>query len=262
MEVHANSAPVLDNPQLPDTLYSRFDPVILSIRATDSDDLDSLVRVWLEVVGSDKGEIELTGPDADNRWSITIERSFAAGIIGDFAFNFYAEDTFQEIGGPIGQTVTVENHPPVISNLIAPDTMYLPTQAEGSDTAALFLTVDDDQTLLDIYMVYFTSVRNDTIPNPTVFYLYDNGAGEDQTAGDGIYSQGIVLFWSNSPGKYTFTFKAKDMVEQESTPIVHDMWVIPNPNMSFGGQYPSKITLPVVQTDRTCHPFQMERGLR
>ena len=51
VEVRANSAPVLEGPQLPDTLVSGFDPVTLSIRAYDPDDLDSLVRVWLEVEG-------------------------------------------------------------------------------------------------------------------------------------------------------------------------------------------------------------------
>jgi hypothetical protein len=260
VEVRANSAPVLEDPLLPDTLVSGFDPVTLSVRATDPDDLDSLVRVWLEVVGSGKDDIELSGPDANNRWSVAIDRSFAAGIIGEFPFNFYGEDTFQDIGGPVGQVVTVENNPPVIWDLVAPDTMVLPTQAVGTDTAELFLTIEDDQTLADIYAVYFTSVFNDTVPNPTVFYLFDDGLGADQVAGDGIYSQGIVLAWDNRPGKYTFTFVAQDLVEQESDPIVHDMWVVPSPVLQ-GSPGMSRRTPITLSGERACNPFHLERRL-
>jgi len=258
VELRANSAPVLEDPQLPDTLVSRFDPVTLSVRASDPDDQDSLVRVWLDVEGSGKGEIALTGPDQDQRWSVTIDRYFAAGIMGAYPFNFYGEDTFQEIGGPVGQTVLVENNPPVISNLVAPDTMVLPTEAVGSDTALLFLNVDDDQTSADVWAVYFTSVRNDTVPNPTVFYLFDDGSGADVTAGDGIYSQGIVLFWDDPPGKYTFTFIAQDLLAQTSVPIIHDMWVVPAPGVEASPEL--RFQLPIVlRDDRSCSPFHLER---
>jgi len=258
VELRANSAPVLEDPVLPSLLESGFDTLTLSVRATDSDELDSLVRVWLDVQGSGKGEITLAGPDQDHRWSITIDRSFAAGIVGDYAFNFYGEDTFQEIGGPVGQTVMVENNPPVISNLVAPDTMVLPIQAVGSDTALLFLNVEDDQTLIDIWAVYFTSVLNDTVPNPNVFYLFDDGSGADVTAGDGIYSQGIVLFWNNTPGKYTFTFLAQDLLGQTSNPIIHDMWVVPPPGVQTSPELPYSISV-AHGDNRACSPFQVER---
>jgi hypothetical protein len=262
VEINANSAPTLFNPVLPDTLVSGFDSLTLSVTALDSDYQDSVIRVWLEVEGSNKGEIDLEGPDADHHWSITIDSSFAAGILGNYPFQFYAEDTYQEIAGPLGQMVYVENTPPTISNLVMPDTMILPTQSEGSDTAALFLNVDDDQTLLDIpeNAVYFTIVRNDTIPNPTVYPLFDNGTGEDQIAGDGIYSLGIVLFWDDPIGKYTFTFKAKDMVEQESNPIIHDMWVI-GPTAFLGRGLISQTPTGLIsqKSGPLCHPFSLGR---
>jgi hypothetical protein len=262
VEVRANSAPVLENPQLPDTLVSGFDPVTLSIRAYDPDDLDSLVRVWLEVEGSGKEDMELDGPDADDRWSISIERSFAVCIEGDFQFKFYAEDTFQEIGGPVGGLVTVENDPPTLSNLIAVDTMYLPTQADTSDTSELYVDVDDDQTLADIIEVTFTSVRNDTIPNPNIFYLFDDGTGADEVAGDGTYSQGIVLFWNNPVGKYTFTFRAKDCVDQLSDSLTHDMWVVPQPGTLATGEQKYFKEPMILPNDRLCNPFQAERRQR
>ena len=82
VEVRANTAPVLENLQLPDTLYSGFSPLTLSVRALEPDDLDSVTHVWLDVLGSGKDDLELSGPGADNRWSLEIDASFAAGILG------------------------------------------------------------------------------------------------------------------------------------------------------------------------------------
>jgi hypothetical protein len=257
--VTANLPPILEDPQLPAILESGFDSLItLSVRATEPDDLDSLVRVWLEVEESNKGEIDLKGPDADNRYSIDIDRSFAAGIDGDKLFLFYAQDTFLEIGGPIGQLITVENNPPTLSNLVMPDTMYLPTEPGDCDTADIFLDVDDDQTLIDIYFVYFTTVLNDTNPPSQPFAMVDDGTGADLTAGDGTYSQGIVLCSYNTPGKYTFTFIAEDLLEQESDPLEHDLWVI-SPATSL-----SRIRQPVYSKTASWrhgplpNPFQTE----
>ena len=257
--ISVNSAPILLNPVLPDTLVSGFDSLTLSVTGRDSDYQDFVIRVWLEVPGSNKGEIDLTGPGFYVIWSLAIDSSFAAGIQGNYPFQFYAEDTYQEIAGPLGQIVYVENTPPTISNLVMPDTMILPTQAEGSDTARIFLSVSDRQSLADIYQVTFTDILNDTGQVHGPYPLVDNATGADSVAGDGIYSQGIVLSYTNSPGKYEFTFVAEDLVHQQSIPIIHNLWVIAP--TAFTGNSPPPIFLnPRPQeSGPLCHPFQLER---
>jgi hypothetical protein len=279
VEIRSNSFPSLQNPQLPDSLLSGFNDIVLSVTATDSDAQDSVIRVWLEVQGSDKGEIDLTGPDQNHHWSITIDSSFAAGIQGTYPFQFYAEDTFQEITGPVGQNVYVENVPPVLDSLVMPDTMFLPTTPGDCDTADIFLWVSDRQSLLDIYSVTFTTVLNDTGQVHGPYGLSDDGTGADQTAGDGIYSQGIVLCHENTPGKYDFTFVAEDLVGQQSTPIVHTLWVIASvttppliPPRIAGGKStapplsphgvlksPAVVVGDISRNGPNCNPFQAER---
>ncbi len=259
VEVRANTPPTLEDILLPDTLISGFDSLlVLSVRAIEPDDLDSVTHVWLDVVGSGKSDLELSGPSADNRWSLEIDASFAAGILGSYPFEFYAEDTFHEIAGPLTQQVYVENEPPTISNLVMIDTFYLPLPEVGSDTTNIFLDVDDDQTLTDIAEVTFTTVLNDTVPIPGVFYLFDDGYGADQTAGDGTYSVGIVLFSHNTPGKYDFTFMVEDLVGQQSD-STQTMWVLPPPSgLSNAPILPNRLP-PPVRDDRMCNPFQTER---
>ena len=263
VEIYSNNAPTIDAPQVPDTLESGFDSLlVLSIRAIDPDDLDSVTHVWLDVVGSGKDDLELSGPDVDNRWSLEIDASFAAGIQGWYDFDFYAEDTFHQIAGPYVQHVMVENNPPITTNLVMIDTFYLPPPEVGSDTTNIHIDVADDQTLADIDEVTFTSVLNDTVPNPNVFYLFDDGFGADQTAGDGTYSVGIVLFSTNTPGKYEFTFVAEDLVGQQSIPISQVMWVIPPPSSLANAPNPPHRITHLFQDDRLCHHFQEEGRIR
>ena len=258
VEIRSNTFPTLQNPQLPDSLLNGFDDITLSVTATDSDAQDSVIRVWLEVEGSDKGEIDLTGPDVNHHWSLAIDSSFAAGIQGSYPFQFYAEDTFQEITGPVGQVVTVENAPPILDSLVMLDSMFLPITPGDCDTTDIFLWVSDRQSLLDIYTVTFTTVLNDTGQVHGPYGLSDDGTGADQVAGDGIYSQGIVLCHENTPGKYDFTFIAEDLVGQQSAPIVHTLWVI----ASVATPPLSPPTIVVGETSRNgseCYPFQVER---
>ncbi len=257
VEVRANTPPTLQDPILPDTLESGFDTLTISIRALESDDLDSVTHVWLDVLWSGKGDLELSGPDTDNRWSLEIDASFAAGILGLYTFEFYAEDTFHEIAGPLTQQVYVENQPPTTSNLVMLDTFYLPLPEVGSDTTEIFLDVDDDQTLADIFQVGCIVRLNGEITGG--FDLFDDGFGADSIAGDGIFSRGITLADSNTTGPYEFTFVAEDLVGQQSTPISQVMWVLPPPSgLANASILPNRLP-PPVRDDRMCNPFQTER---
>ncbi|MCW8804269.1 MAG: hypothetical protein OQK57_07725 [Ignavibacteriaceae bacterium] len=120
-----------------------------------------------------------------------------------------------------GQT----NIAPVISNLVAPDTVTL-----GTDTTFIFVSVDasDNNGLNDIERVFFNSFLpngNPSSGNP--FIMYDDGTNGDITANDGTYSLVIILPPSGvTLGTYRWEFQAEDRGNKVSIPIIHYAVVI------------------------------------
>lgn len=118
------------------------------------------------------------------------------------------------------------NVAPVISNLIAPDSVQL---MPDSVLIPLHITVSDSNGLSDIQNVFFNSfIPPDYHPssgNP--FTMYDDGDPHhgDQTAHDGIYSL-IVILYSNAPkGVFRFEFQARDRGHLLSNKIIHNITV-------------------------------------
>jgi hypothetical protein len=115
------------------------------------------------------------------------------------------------------------NVAPVISNLVAPDTVFL-----GSSTEIILLTVQahDDNGLNDIKTVYFnTFLPNGSESTGNPFIMYDNGANGDVTKGDGIFSLDIQLPSNTTKGIYRFEFQAKDRRGLLSNKITHNIVV-------------------------------------
>jgi hypothetical protein len=114
-----------------------------------------------------------------------------------------------------------DNVPPVISNLIAPDTVTI-----GSDTTfiQLNLDVEDANGLSDVLAVWFDSYLpngNPSSQNPIA--LYDDGiSGGDVTAGDGKYSRIVILPPVGvTKGTYRWEFRARDRSGTLSNQIIH-----------------------------------------
>lgn len=134
-----------------------------------------------------------------------------------------------EKGDNPGDEVIVEipqnpdnGHPPVISNLAAPDTLQL-----DADTVAFRTTLDvlDADGAEDIRSVYFLSAGG------SVIELFDDGteANGDDVAGDGTYSRILILPPSTPPGTYHFVFRAVDQMNLVSNFIEHTLVVLPAP---------------------------------
>ncbi len=121
------------------------------------------------------------------------------------------------------QFVREGNDPPVIFNLIAPDTMQLPPR--GAVQSTLSVAASDPQGLGDIQQVFFNSYKPDGSPssgNP--FFMADDGnisVSGDETAGDGVYSLTINLPSGTTPGDYRFVFEAVDKSDAHSNKITH-----------------------------------------
>jgi hypothetical protein len=118
------------------------------------------------------------------------------------------------------------NVPPVLSNLIIPDTVFI-----QPDTSFIFITIDaaDENGLDDIEFVFFNSfIPPDYHPssqNPIP--MYDNGeSGGDQSSRDGTFSAIVILPPQGvNAGRYRWEFQARDRTKALSTIIIHNIVV-------------------------------------
>ena len=119
------------------------------------------------------------------------------------------------------------NHPPVISNLVAPDSIKL-----GNQSQVLLLTVSasDPDGLSDVAKLVFNSYKPDSSAsggNP--FIMYDDGLAShgDEKARDGVFSLLISLPPNTQTGTYRFEFQAFDRSNEPSNIIILRLSVKP-----------------------------------
>lgn len=119
------------------------------------------------------------------------------------------------------------NVAPVISNLVAPDTVTIP--ALGGANILMTVKATDADGQPDIKEVFFKSLDSS---DPTFKYLLlDDGGGTsgqsgDAVAGDSVYT--IVISVANSPTirkTYRFAFQAADAFGDTSATVLHRMTI-------------------------------------
>lgn len=115
----------------------------------------------------------------------------------------------------IGCSNPTKNEAPILSDLIAPDSM----QKGSIDFFYVFVKASDPQGLGDIASVFCMVTKpNDTLRGP--YDLNDNGLLGDSVAGDGIFSCGFSPpTLQNLSGNYIFSFKARDKKGAQSNTI-------------------------------------------
>lgn len=143
-------------------------------------------------------------------------------------FNLILLITFTGCEKEYGEVVDpVQNVPPVIKNLFAPDTLTI----SSTDTLKIVISIEafDADGRDDIKSVFFNSYLPDGSPsrsNP--IYLFDDGnlsLNGDSDANDGIYSRIIILPPNTTRGKYRFDFQAIDKKNESSNIISHNLVV-------------------------------------
>lgn len=235
-----NLSPVLSNPVLPDTiLLDSMRDFLTSVEVFDPQGLEDVVAVIYQVypptqpVPSLEDTLKDDGTDGDlipgdGTYSRRIDTSFARGQTGDFFFRFQAIDRAGNQSNPPVRLVKVlsgVNLPPLISNLVAPDTV---SRSVGGEYL-LTLDVTDPQGLDDIARVFFNSYKPDSTPstgNP--FLMRDDGQGGDVVEGDGTYSY-LLIVPVDPPiqlGDYRFEFQAEDKSGAKSNLIIHIITVV------------------------------------
>ena len=147
--------------------------------------------------------------------------------IGVFKAEIYAEgqNGFQSNTAVVTLTIFRGNHIPLLSDLVAPDTLTL-----GSESQFLTLRIKatDPDGQSDIVRVIFNSYKPDGAPssgNP--FQMYDDGVAShgDVAAGDGTYSLIITLPSTTPAGTYKFEFQAFDRSNEASATVIHRVTV-------------------------------------
>jgi hypothetical protein len=119
--------------------------------------------------------------------------------------------------------------PPVISNLVAVDTLIINSDASKPTIFYLSLKVSDKDGQNDIKEVYFKLFKPDGSQTSTPKnIMYDDGDYNnhgDQTAGDGVYSYGGKLLAGTPSGNWKFVFYAADKSDSLSNVIIHYIYI-------------------------------------
>lgn len=231
-EAVENSEPLIVNAVLPDSLRSG-NSNFLSVEVIDPDELSNINTVTAELqnlAGSTLRTLELTlqpgGNETRGTYAGTMDSSFAAERQGDFQLAYQAEDLVGAASNILNGPIFLENLGPYLNNVQLADTVQLPTA--GADTLVVRVKANDPQGLTDLEMVEVTIQR--VGGSPAVIEMFDNGDFDgfrDEVAGDGIYSRGLVLSQSSTPGKFFFTFEGQDKVANISAAVVDSLVILP-----------------------------------
>jgi hypothetical protein len=177
----------------------------------------------------DDGNVSLHGDlvNGDNTFSnkYPFSQSF---LNGKYTIQYYIVNSSDKVTLVAEHSFNYNNNiadvPPVVSNLVAPDTVSL-----ASDTVHIPLSIQvaDSNGLKDIEFVFFNSFLpsgNPSSQNP--FIMYDDGTHTDAVAGDGIYSLTIGLPPTGvTLGTYRWEFQARDRQKKTSNIIIHNIVV-------------------------------------
>lgn len=137
--------------------------------------------------------------------------------------SFFAEVTALDKNGFSSNTLRLTfsilrlNQPPMLSNLVAPDTVSRSTE----DSFVITVVATDPDGPSDILSVTRTT------PSNLVLYLNDSGINGDITAGDNIFTETVSLSPTQPLGTYPFSFKATDRSNASSSIIVKSIVVAP-----------------------------------
>lgn len=150
-------------------------------------------------------------------------------LVGDFVVKLWAEGQNGEVSNVffLPLHITRFNHPPVISDLKAPDTLHL------GDTLSLTIKASDPDGLADLYEVGYRSLKPDGsfANNGNMILMFDDGNSAfpsgDVGAGDGIYTYTTTVPQTAQRGTYRYTFSALDKSRTLSNLITKILVILP-----------------------------------
>ena len=180
---------------------------------------------WLRIQLRDDGSGADLAP-GDGEFSARLTFELAQSDAGAFRIRVQALAGAGFQSNAREQTLLVlrENAPPLLSNLIAPDTVLLPPT--GSSLVRMSVDATDPDGPEDIQEVYFLSL--DSSDPSRKFFLLDDGDANvsgDAVAGDGTYSIIVQLPATTSRKTYRIAFQAADTFGDTSATLLHNLTV-------------------------------------
>lgn len=166
----------------------------------------------------------------DSLYSGKVTFQILRSTVGVFPVELFAQDAagFRSNSSILSVRIVRLNRAPVLSDLVAPDTVKL---SSGDQLLQLRVTAKDSDGVADIRRVSFNSFKPDGSPssqNP--FQMFDDGqtggTSGDILAGDQIYSLKILLPAITEPGIYRFEFQALDLSNVGSNVIIHQILIV------------------------------------
>ncbi|HUX60385.1 MAG TPA: choice-of-anchor X domain-containing protein [Ignavibacteriaceae bacterium] len=232
-------APVISNLVAPDTVQigSQNDTLFVSVLAKDSVGLWDIASVFFNSFLPPDGHPSSTNPiilhddgtfgdkvPGDGIYSTYIILPPVGVTAGTYRFEFQAKSFGGKLSNKIIHNVVVQyGSAPVISSLVAPDTVQIGSQ---NDTLFVSVLAKDSVGLWDIASVFFNSFippdGHASSQNPIP--LHDDGTNGDKVANDEIYSSYIILPPQGvTKGTYRFEFQAKSFGDKLSNKIIHNV---------------------------------------
>ncbi len=188
-------------------------PLNISVTATDpDDDLENVSYLVQSPIGGRPPVVQGTLTSADGVLFLReVTVSIPKGETGVYTILVYAVDETGSISDDVRGMLTFggTGDPPVLVDVVVPDTVRRPASGDPPVLVRLSATVTDPDGLTNVNEVVFWNVTN---PNAR-FPMYDDGRFEesgDETQGDGIYTAIVRIESNNQPGANTLAFQASD----------------------------------------------------
>jgi hypothetical protein len=173
-----------------------------------------------------------TFPDTnpiDNTYSAYVDFQIQRALVGDFIIRMWCQDQNDNMSNAFFLPLHIVrfNHAPIISNLIALNTLH------RGNILFLKIQVADSDGISDVNEVSYKSLKPDGTyaNNGDPIQMYDDGNSQypsgDLVAGDGIYTYSTDQTQAAPLGTYVYTFKALDRLHAISNTITHQMTILP-----------------------------------
>lgn len=178
---------------------------------------DPLLTVELHDDGSSPDSVA-----GDGVYSALIQFTIPSSASGFYILRCVASDIQGFVSNAVEAPIFMlrDNHAPVVSNLVAPDSALVPVG--GNALIPLYIKATDYDGQTDITQVYFRSLDSS---DPTQkFIMKNDGSAPGSVAGDSTYS--IIVKAPDSPTvrkTYRFAFQAVDTFGDTSATILHSI---------------------------------------
>lgn len=231
LQVEINSAPVIESFNHSDSLYAGFTTEQWTARVDDADipGGDVVQQVEMHLLRDGDTVRDLLMAKASPRiWNFSLDSTFAAGLAtAEYSITLTATDHFDQAATPYEGVIWIENTAPVLSNLVAPDTVYRPVE-DPPNFYNFYVNVFDQQGQGDINRVdYIVMDPNGGVSTNDAYVFNDLGLEPDEVEHDGIWSTGIsVPHTVSNFGTYTFTFTAHDRAGNNSMNLVKEILLL------------------------------------